>query len=589
MERTAIFHRPIDQFAYLINSDTLHIRLQTKKDDVSSAQLIYGDPYINENGEWIYHTLNMSLSGKDQLFDYWHVYVKPPHKRIRYGFKLHAEHEELIYTEKGFFDWTPSDCSYYFSFPYLHENGLFRPPEWVKQTIWYQIFPERFANGNPENDPEGTVPWGSEEPKTDNFFGGDFEGVLKHLDYLEDLGITGIYFTPVFKAHSNHKYDTIDYFEIDPHFGTKDTLKQLIKACHERNIRVMLDAVFNHSGYYFPPFQDVLTHGKHSRYKDWFHPNSFPLQGGERPNYETFGFVESMPKLNTANPEVKQYLLNVATYWIKEFDIDGWRLDVANEVDHPFWREFRQTVKQIKPDLYILGEIWHDSISWLRGDQFDAVMNYPFTINALKLLAYQSLNAKQFSEEMTAVYHNYPTVVFHSTFNLIGSHDTPRVMTECKDHVARSKLLHALLLTFPGSPCIYYGDEIGLTGEIDPGCRKCMVWDESQQNLELHSQIKQLISLRKQEPLLANDGQFEFIQLSSNDQLVAYRMYNEQQSILVFINPTEHEQTFTFPFETKNIIITNLLTNHMEHPDDHATYQIAPYHYQMLKITNKPN
>lgn len=586
MERTAIFHRPIDQFAYLINSDTLHIRLQTKKNDVSSVQLIYGDPYINNNGEWQYHTSNMSLSGKDQLFDYWHVYVKPPHKRVRYGFKLNSEHEEIIYTEKGFFDWTPLDCSYYFSFPYLHENGLFRSPEWVKRTIWYQIFPERFANGNPKNDPELALPWGSEEPKVGNFFGGDFEGVLEHLDYLEDLGITGIYFTPVFKAYSNHKYDTIDYFDIDPHFGTKDTLKQLVNACHDRNIRVMLDAVFNHSGYYFPPFQDVLTHGEHSRYKDWFHPSSFPLQGGVRPNYETFGFVESMPKLNTANPEVKQYLLDVATYWIKEFDIDGWRLDVANEVDHPFWREFRQTVKKIKPDLYILGEIWHDSISWLRGDQFDAVMNYPFTINALKLLASQTTSAQQFMEEMTYVYHNYSTLVFQSTFNLIGSHDTPRVLTECRDNVAKARLLHAILLTFPGSPCIYYGDEIGLTGGMDPGCRKCMVWEESKQNLELRGEIQQLISLRKREPLLSNDGHFEFIQSLNNEYLVAYRLFNEQQSVYVFINPTDQEQTFTLPFESSNLIITNLLTNNIELSDNHVTYRISPYHYLIIKVTN---
>ena len=456
----------------------------------------------------------------------------------------------------------------------------------MKQTIWYQIFPERFANGNPENDPEHAVPWGSEEPKIDNFFGGDFEGVLKHLDYLEDLGITGIYFTPVFKAPSNHKYDTIDYFEIDPHFGTKDTLKQLIQACHERNIRVMLDAVFNHSGYYFRPFQDVLAHGEHSRYKDWFHPNSFPLQGGPRPNYETFGFVESMPKLNTKNPEVKQYLLDVATYWIKEFDIDGWRLDVANEVDHPFWREFRQTVKQMKPDVYILGEIWHDSISWLRGDQFDAVMNYPFTVNALKLVASQTINAKQFMEAITSVYHSYPTKVFQTTFNLLGSHDTPRVLTECNNHVAKSRLLHAILLTFPGSPCIYYGDEIGLTGGIDPGCRKCMVWDESQQNLELRNEIKQLISLRKQEPLLTNSGQFEFIQSLNNEQLVAYRICNEQQAIYVFINPTHQEQTFAPPYEHHNLKVTNVITDQEHAINDNKTYTIAPYDYQIIKIEN---
>ena len=245
MERAAIFHRPIDQFAYLINSDTLHIRLRAKREDLSSVQLIYGDPYINENGKWQYQTVKMTLSGHDSLFDYWHVYVKPHHKRIRYGFAIHSNDEETTYTEKGFFDSAPLDCSYYFSIPYLHENELFKAPEWVKQTVWYQIFPERFANGNPENDPENTVPWGSEEPTNDIYFGGDFEGILNHLNYLEDLGITGIYFTPVFKAYSNHKYDTIDYFEIDPQFGTKETLKKLITACHDRNIKVMLDAVFN--------------------------------------------------------------------------------------------------------------------------------------------------------------------------------------------------------------------------------------------------------------------------------------------------------------------------------------------------------
>ena len=220
---------------------------------------------------------------------------------------------------------------------------------------------------------------------------GTLKESLNILDYLEELGINGIYFTPIFHAYSNHKYDTIDYREIDPQFGTKETLKTLIEECHKRNIRVMLDAVFNHSGYYFLPFQDLLEKGEKSKYKDWFHPHSFPLKGGERPNYETFGFFESMPKLNTANPEVKKYLLEVSAYWIEEFDIDGWRLDVANEVDQPFWREFRKTVKNIKPDLYILGEIWHDSMPWLRGDQFDAVMNYPFTNHVFRLVASQTI------------------------------------------------------------------------------------------------------------------------------------------------------------------------------------------------------
>src|SRR5699024_5658775 len=209
-------------------------------------------------------------------------------------------------------------------------------------------------------------------------------GIIKHLDYLVDLGINGIYFTPIFKAHSNHKYDTIDYMEIDPQFGDKSTFKELVKACHEKGIRIMLDAVFNHSGYYFSQFQDVLEKGENSKYKNWFHIKDFPIQTDPVPNFDSFAFTSHMPKLNTEHPDVKQYLLDVATYWIKEFDIDGWRLDVANEVDHQFWREFRTAVKSVKQDVYILGEIWHDSMPWLQGDQFDAVMNYPFTNSAIE-------------------------------------------------------------------------------------------------------------------------------------------------------------------------------------------------------------
>lgn len=583
MERSSIQHRPNDNFAYSINAETLHIRLRTKKNDITYAGLIFGDPNIMDEGHWQYEKATMNLSGSDRYYDYWHIYVKPPYRRIRYGFELHSEDEEIIYTEKGFFDEVPNDTGCYFAIPYLHKNEVFAAPEWVKNTIWYQIFPERFANGNPDNDPKGTKPWGSEEPTLDNFFGGDFEGIIENLDYLVDLGINGIYFTPIFHAHSNHKYDTIDYMEIDPQFGTKENLKILVAECHKRNIRVMLDAVFNHSGFYFPPFQDLLEKGENSIYKDWFHPHSFPLKGGDRPNYETFGFYESMPKLNTANSDVKQYLLEAAAYWINEFDIDGWRLDVANEVDQPFWREFRKTVKAIKPDLYILGEIWHDSMPWLRGDQFDAVMNYPFTNNVFRLIASQTINSRQFIEEMTAVYQSYPTNVFDVTFNLLGSHDTPRIFTDCGEDVARTKLIYAILLTFNGSPCIYYGDEIGLTGDMDPGCRKCMVWEEDKQNRELYNAIKELITLRREEGLLANDGQFEFLNSASNEHIVAYRKFSETRSVVVLLNPTDQTQTYTLPFNVKEKSIFNLRTEEVEKDE---TFEISGYQYYILAFDN---
>ncbi|WP_340373040.1 glycoside hydrolase family 13 protein [Peribacillus sp. FSL E2-0218] len=560
MEFSSIHHRPTDNFAYTIDKETLHIRLRTKRQDISSVGLIFGDPYISDKGQWLYEEKAMSLSGRDAHYDYWDVYVLPPYRRIRYGFKIRSGDDMAIYTEKGFFKEVPRDPGSYFAIPYLHQNEIFGAPEWVKDTIWYQIFPERFANGNPDNDPEGAKPWGSEEPTVDNFFGGDFEGIIEHLDYLEGLGINGIYFTPIFEAHSNHKYDTIDYRKIDPQFGTEETLKTLIQECHKRGIRVMLDAVFNHSGYYFPPFQDLLEKGEESKYKDWFHPHDFPLHGGERPNYETFGFFESMPKLNTANPEVKEYLLEVSTYWIKEYDIDAWRLDVANEVDHPFWRDFRKAVKEIKPDLYILGEIWHDSMPWLRGDQFDAVMNYPFTNQVFRLVASQTINAREFIEEMTAIYQSYPTNVFDVTFNLLGSHDTPRIFTDCGEDLARAKLIHAILLTFNGSPCIYYGDEIGLTGGMDPGCRKCMVWEEEKQNSELLNEIKELIRLRKEERLLANEGMFKFLDTSGNEDIVAYLKYNQDRSVVVLVNPTEAFQSFPLPFDLRGRTVTNLRT-----------------------------
>lgn len=583
MEFSSIHHRPNDNYGYPINTETLHIRLRTKKQDISSAGLIFGDPYISDNGQWKYEELPMSLSGSDTRYDYWQIYVKPPYRRIRYGFKVSSEDECSIYTEKGFFKEPPRDPGCYFAIPYLHQNEVFGAPEWVKDTIWYQIFPERFANGNPANDPEGVKHWGSEDPAVDNFFGGDFEGIIEHLDYLENLGINGIYFTPIFHAYSNHKYDTIDYRSIDPQFGTKETLKTLIAECHKRNIRVMLDAVFNHSGYYFPPFQDLLEKGEKSKYKDWFHPHSFPLKGGERPNYETFGFFESMPKLNTANPEVKEYLLEVSAYWIKEFDIDAWRLDVANEVDQPFWREFRTTVKNIKPDLYILGEIWHDSMPWLRGDQFDAVMNYPFTNQVFRLVASQTINAREFIEEMTAIYHSYPTNVFDVTFNLLGSHDTPRIFTDCGEDLVRAKLIHAILLTFNGSPCIYYGDEIGLTGGMDPGCRKCMVWEEEKQNTELLNEIKALIHLRKEERLLANDGEFKFLDTAGNENIVAYQKYNEIRSVVILINPTDVQQSFTLPVDLTGRTLTDLRTKETTQV---GKFELGGYQYKILAINH---
>ncbi|WP_316571119.1 glycoside hydrolase family 13 protein [Neobacillus sp. YIM B06451] len=547
MMKEAIYHRPTDDFAYPSRKGELHIRLRTKKRDASSVTLLHGDPYEIDDGVWQYAETKMKKTGTDSLFDYWSAAVSPPYRRLRYGFKISDGQETLIYGEQGFTDKAPEDVAFYFAIPYLHESTLFEPPEWVKDTVWLQIFPERYANGDKGNDPEGTLEWGSAEPEVDNFFGGDLQGIIEKIDYLKDLGINGIYLTPIFKAYSNHKYDTIDYFEIDPCFGTKETLKELVEACHRNGIRVMLDAVFNHSGYYFPQFQDVLVNGAESRYKDWFHIWDFPVVTEPKPNYDTFGFFPSMPKLNTDNPEVADYLMNVGRYWLEEFNIDGWRLDVANEVSPAFWRRFQAELKGIKPDLYILGEIWHDSMPWLRGDQFDAVMNYPFTTNVLNLFAKETMTPKSFAEEMTRVLHMYPANVNSVAFNLVGSHDTPRVLTECGGDIDKVKQIFTLMLTFNGTPCIYYGDEIGLEGELDPGCRKCMEWDPARQNRELREHIKKLIALRKEMPILANNGELFFLPHSEDEPCLAYVRAGSGKVAAIVLNTSSNSVEYQLP------------------------------------------
>ncbi|RPF54294.1 glycoside hydrolase family 13 protein [Aquisalibacillus elongatus] len=579
MLKEAIDHRPKNNYAYPYDDETLHIKLRTKKNDLERVTLIYGDPFDWTNERPNFYESSMEVAYQDDLYDYWFAAIKTVRRRTHYVFKLEDSSEDspVIFSERGYFDSVPEDCPpCFFKVPFLNPIDVFNAPNWVKDTTWYQIFPERFANGDTSNDPEGALDWNSSPPSPTNFFGGDFQGVIDHLEYLQDLGINGIYFTPIFKAKSNHKYDTIDYFEIDPQFGDKEKFRELVTKCHERGIRVMLDAVFNHSGYYFEPFQDVLEHGENSKYKDWFHIHEFPIAYEPKPNYDTFAYEPKMPKLNTENSEVKQYLLDVATYWIEEFDIDGWRLDVANEIDHQFWREFRQAVKAVKPDVYILGEIWHDSMPWLQGDQFDAVMNYPFTEATLNFFARRTINAEQFKNQINQVLAAYPENVNEVAFNLLGSHDTARVLTQAGDDKRLVKLMYLFELTFIGTPCIYYGDEIGLTGDDDPGCRKCMPWDADEQDHELISFFQNLIRLRQEEPLLRGEGSFKFVKTEGN--IVMYERLDQNQKIIVVINNQDEQVDFKLADAYQNAEYMLF-----EKPQDGAL-SLDPYGFSILKM-----
>ncbi|MFC5529363.1 alpha-glycosidase [Cohnella yongneupensis] len=544
MLKEAVYHRPKNNWSYAYDRHTVHIRLRTKRGDVQRVQLIHGDKY---NWQTVGAELTeMNVFAQDALFDYWQAAVKPPFRRLKYGFKLIDGDDQLWLDEQGFHESEPKSMNLYFEFPFLNAADVFEPPAWVKDAVFYQIFPERFANGDPSLDPVNVEPWGG-EPTTSNFFGGDLQGVIDHLDHLTALGINAIYFNPLFEALTNHKYDTIDYLKVDPHFGTNEQLKKLVDACHARGIRVLLDAVFNHSGNEWPPFVDVREKGAESPYADWFHVREYPIGVKDGiPTYDAFAFVQHMPKLNTENEKVQAHLLEVARYWIEEIGVDGWRLDVANEVDHRFWRSFRDVVKRANPEAYILGEIWHDSLPWLAGDQFDAVMNYPFTEAVLDFAVRGTRDGKQFADLVGYLQAAYPQQATEAAFNLLGSHDTPRLLTLCNDDKRLMKLATAIQFTFSGTPCIYYGDEIGLSGGQDPGCRKCMPWEEDKQDLELFAFFSGLVSLRKNHRAL-KDGTYAVLHAEDGDRTLAYAREADGEKFIVALNASKRKETVTLP------------------------------------------
>lgn len=522
MNTAAIYHRPDSEFAFLYTKETMRIRLRTARGDLKQAFLLHGDPYRINDEDWCENPIEMKCYLSTNVHDYWICETTAPFSRLAYGFHLIGrDNTEVFYGDHGVLPFKETMLAMpnnYFRMPYFHEADRFQVPEWAKKTVWYQIFPERFANGDTTNDPKGTLPWGSKAPDRQDFFGGDLQGVFEHLDHLEELGVNGLYFCPIFEAHSNHKYDTIDYLKVDPAFGDEALLKKLIAECHNRGMKVMLDAVFNHMGDVSPQWQDVIKNGSKSPFADWFHIHEFPVsytpgedfEDAKDLTYDVFAFTPHMPKLNTANPEVEAYLLNIAKYWIEEFDIDAWRLDVANEVDHHFWKKFRQVCDETKADFYILGEIWHSSQSWLQGDEFHGVMNYAY-MDAIKDYFIKGvIPMEQMVSEINQQLMYYRDQTNQVQFNVLDSHDTPRILTEAKGDKDLMKQVTAFTYLQPGTPCIYYGDEYAMTGEMDPDCRKCMVWDPDEQDQDMFQFFQTLVAFRKNWQPILSAGQLKW-------------------------------------------------------------------------------
>jgi cyclomaltodextrinase / maltogenic alpha-amylase / neopullulanase len=424
-------------------------------------------------------------------------------------------------------------------------------PDWVKDAIFYEIFPDRFAKSSRVPKPNNLETWDA-KPTTYGFKGGDLLGVVEHLDYLQDLGVNAIYFTPVFQSTANHRYHTHDYFRIDPILGGDKAFHEMLNAAHRRNMRVIIDGVFNHASRGFYQFNHSLENGAASPYVDWFDIKGFPLHAyeGKPVNYDAWWGIPALPKLNTALPAVREFIFDVAQHWLRE-GIDGWRLDVPGEInDDEFWREFRRRVRAVNPDAYIVGEIWHEAQRWLQGDQFDAVMNYQLTRAAVGFFVgdqkdealtsaagyapVPNLSAQDFAYSINHLLGIYDIGITQVQMNLLSSHDTARYLSMAKGDLSALRLGTLLLMTYPGAPCIYYGDEISMLGGRDPDCRRPFPWETpGKWDAAMLQYTKDCIALRKRFKALRT-GDFRFIYAEGN--AVAYLRKLGDEKLIVVLN-----------------------------------------------------
>ncbi|MGE0711741.1 MAG: alpha amylase N-terminal ig-like domain-containing protein [Planctomycetota bacterium] len=430
-------------------------------------------------------------------------------QKLRYSFELQDGKSKQRF---------PVDKKQRFSLS-MAKAGRFVTPEWVRDAVFYQIFPDRFRDGDPNNQPqlprrpEGQPwhvddryfeAWGT-EPSHFNFMGGDLAGVTQQADYIRSLGANALYLNPIFKAKSNHRYDAADYETVDPALGTKQDLGRLRDALKQRGMKMILDCVFNHTGDAHYAFQDAMQKGERSKYWRWyFFDGGFPVKQSPKPNYRCWWGFGSLPQLNTKNPEVVDHLLKVSIDWLKEGS-SGWRLDVPNEVDavNPeFWPEFRRRVKKQDPEAYIVGEIWTDARAWLQGDKFDAVMNYPVRSAALEFLVKGGIAAPAFEAKLVEQLATYPEAALRVQFNLLGSHDTARVLNVANGDARRVRLAMTFLFAWLGPPVVYYGDEVGVDGGKDPECRRCFPWEEAKQDRTTLEHVRKLGKARAEERAL---------------------------------------------------------------------------------------
>ena len=529
MNYAGILHYADQRDCFFLEDGSLRIRLMVASSDVSAIYLHTTDKYISHDRKNTDACFRMERYASDFAHDYFRLDLRIPsvtdaangHDNVenkadsemkglsiehglsfdmlclRYTFEIidHAG-ARIWYGDNRFFPSQPMDVEAMFDCPILsRKEQTFSIPDWAKNAVVYQIFPSRYASSEPV-DPKlwYKAPIGSQEN-----LGGNLRGIIEHLPHLKEMGVDVIYMTPIFKSNTSHKYDTVDYYQVDPSLGTAEDLHDLVKLAHELGLRVMLDGVFNHTSTDFFAFSDIKEKGKDSEYYDWYYIDSLPIDGGSadrKPSYQSFAYFGGMPKLNLHNPKVQDYVLGVACHYLKEFGIDGWRLDVGDEIGHAFWKRFRKEVKAINADALIVGEVWHYAPDFLQGDEWDSVMNYAFYKSVSSMICDGNTRPSDFMAEQGFLNGQYHSAVLPVMWNLIDSHDTSRFLYRAGEDKRKLRLAAALQMLLPGTPFLYYGDEVGMTGGMDPDNRRGMLWDPDRQDRELYTWYQRLTFFR---------------------------------------------------------------------------------------------
>ena len=538
MNLAAVFHQPMSEYCFGLDETHIVYRLRCARGDVRQVTLSYGDTACRVT-PIVFTAVEMELVAWDETHDYWEVVVDSPYNRVYYYFTLFGTDGSWIYYYGDEFTQVLVDeRSEYFKLPFNHRADIAQVPDWARDALVYNIFPDSFASGQGEITGKGLTTTYQGQPVSSRL-GGTLDGVAANASYLKDLGFNCVYLNPIFAAGEYHKYDTLDYFHVDPCFGGDEAFRRMVDTLHGQGIRVIIDGVFNHCGWHFWAFEDVVEKQEQSPYCSWFYGLQFPVERPEDPDayptYTTYAYERMMPKLDTANPDVRDYLLRVGVHWVQKFKIDGWRLDVASEVDDGLWRAFRQAVKAANPNALLIGEVWETARHWLAGDMFDSTMNYDFRRHCLRFFAQGSLDAAGFAARCGGMVMRYRQQLTGVQMNLLDSHDVPRFLTLCGGDQKRYRLAVLFQMTFVGMPTVFYGDELGMTGLEELNFRAPMVWDGGDR--ELAEFFRRLAVLRTRFPALRR-GNFRV--LFAEGRLFIYQRQLDDSKVTVALNAGDH-------------------------------------------------